>query len=187
MEQKLSEAISNFSKKLARFSSQPEQERRPVHTSDEKLQVQINEREDRMKAAVLATYKIYKSPFEALGKDSNRAKIIDEDEQNLLRAYNLYKAVCAANSEKSDEHTFLKNIEISTPLAEKYAYTTGGQFVYLLTWLFYEQNAKEFIPEFFETQDGKFVLKFYPAEKYEFDAKTKETAGIIKENFYEGM
>ncbi len=186
MSQNLADAISSFSQKFARFSGQAAQERNLPPTENTILQGQINDREERMKSAVLGTYKIYKSPFEALGKDSNRALAIDSDEQLLLKAYNLYEAVANVNSEKSDDTTCLRHIEISTPLSEKYSYTSGGQFVYLLCWLMFEQNKKEFIPEFVEFESGKFALKFFPGEKYEFDQKMREVIGIIESNFYAG-
>ncbi len=184
MAQTLSDAISSFSQKFQKFSRQSNQSRNPVPTENSLLQSQIDEREGRLKSAVLSTYKIYKSPYEALGKDSKRAKAIDNDELLLLKAYNLFEGVFKANSEKADEGTFLRTMEISSPLSDKYSYTSGGQFVYLICWLMFEQNKKEFIPEFFEYETGKYSLVFFQGEKYEFDQKMKEVISIIESNFY---
>ena len=90
MEQKLTDAINSFSQKFSRFKKSGKTERVTEPTPDRRLQQQIRESGERFKMSVVQTYKIYRSPYEALGKDSTRAQSIDRDEQLLLKAWELY-------------------------------------------------------------------------------------------------
>lgn len=196
----IQEAISKFSKKLRRFTQSGRTDPDFGSSQSRLLQEQIEKKAVRMRAGVVQTYRLYKAPFEALGKNSSRAASIDSDEQSLLRAYNLYKQAMDLNAAgapsvkgagPSDEplgvegmnSTFISKIEITSPLAQKASYTAGGQFVYLLSWLFFEQNCCEYIPFFLE-KDSAFSLCFESARTYELKGSDKEIHEIIRQEFY---
>ena len=183
MEQKLTDAINSFSQKFSRFKKSGKTERVTEPTPDRRLQQQIRESGERFKMSVVQTYKIYRSPFEALGKDSTRAQSIDRDEQLLLKAWELYAGMLDFAKEKSDEQTFVSRVEVKSPLAQKASYTDGGQFIYLMMWLYFEKNCQTYMP-FFE-EDGESVrLNFCPAEKFEFDNHDREIFELVKTEFY---
>lgn len=186
MNTNISEVFSRFSKKLKRFNDSPDSkiERKPTENSF--LQETIKEKSERLRKNVAATYKIYKSPFETLGADSNRAASIDADEQFLLKAYNLFKSVMDLNLENQDEigATYIKDVEIFSPLAQKSVYVSGGQFVYLRAWLCFEKKCAEYAP-FFEEGNGKIRLRFEKSGNFKASRSEQEILRIIKDEFYE--
>ena len=187
MPQNIAEVFSNFSQKFARFSEAKDAKRVKSLEEEKKTyyEEKMRERGEKLLASVVATYKIYKSPFEALGEGSERAASIDHDEQNLLKAYNLYKSCMEIDKENQDEigATHIKSVEIFSPLAEKAVYTQGGQFVYLMAWLYFEQNQQEYFP-FFDENENHHTLQFAPPAQFQFDVHEKEIFEIIKREFY---
>lgn len=184
MAQKVSEAVTNFSKKFAKFRAQAEPERTKTTSRDELLQEQINRQEERYELAVVGSYTVYKSPLVALGKNSSRGKAIDEDEQSLLKAYKLFKAVNDANETVGDKTTFVHRVEIESPIARKDSYTRGGQFVFLQCWLRFEQGVEGFVPTLEEDREGRFHLRFRPDGQTRMSAKDKELFEKVREAFY---
>ena len=182
MSENVSDAVNAFSKIFARFQkSGGEVQKRK--TEDEILQEKINSNENARKQSVSKTYKIYKDPFGALGTSSDRARAIYDDEQNLLKAYNLFKAVSEAVKSKSDKETFVSSFEIESPLSRKNSYTFGGNFIYLICWLKFEEGIGDFVPVFRES--GKsYKLRFVPASEFRFENSDTELIAIIKEIFY---
>jgi hypothetical protein len=186
MSQNIAEVFSNFSKKFTRFNNSPDAKRIVPPSKDSYYEEKIREMGDKLRLSAVSTYKIYRSPFEALGQDSERALSIDRDEQNLLKAYNLYKSCMDIDKANQDEigATHIKNVEIASPLADKASYTQGGQFIYLLCWLYFEQNKQDFFPFFYDSENHH-VISFSPSSKFQFtDSREKEIFEIIRTEFY---
>ncbi len=185
------DAISSFSEKLKRFSASQQKELKIQPTEDQILQKKIIEHGERLKFNVISTYKIYKSPYEALGKMSERAASIDNDEQLLLQAYNLYKEAMELNKNSIQSlpqaencaHSYISKVELSCPLCTKASYTSGGQFIYLLCWLYFEKGCQEYFPFFIE-HEKSFELSFCPAANFSFLSHDKELFEIVKREFY---
>lgn len=179
------DAVSKFSKKFKRFNDSPDAKFVKVTTEDDLLEGQIREKSERLHQNVVATYKLYKSPFEILGTDSNRASQIDADEQMLYKAYNLFKSVMDLNLENQDEigATYIKDVEIFSPLAQKSVYISGGQFVYLRAWLVFEKGCAEYVP-FFDESRGNTRLCFAKAGNIKSNQHENDILRIIKDEFY---
>lgn len=187
MSRYISEAFSKFSDRLKRFNDADSDSRRILkkQSDSEFFGENLKERSERLKNNVVSAYKIYKSPFEALGTDSVRAANIDSDENLLFKAYNLYKSAMDLNFLNQDEigATYIKDVEIFSPLAQKPVYTSGGQFVYLFAWLYFEKNCREYFP-FFEETGNSTKLKFSRDEKKSLSIHDKEIFRIIEDEFY---
>ncbi|MBQ0051669.1 MAG: hypothetical protein KBT11_06330 [Treponema sp.] len=185
MAQNISEVFSNFSQKLNRFNKSSSTERTVQPTKDEYYQEKIREKSERFKLGVVSTYRLYRAPFEALGQNSDRAASLDRDEQMLLKAYNLFKSVMDIDKENQDEvgSTFISAVEIASPLTQKASYTDGGQFIYLMAWLYFEQGCSEYMP-LFKNEDGKNSLCFVKSGNFHFEVHDKEIFDIIEAEFY---
>lgn len=181
----ISDVFSKFSKKLKKFNESPDAKIVKEPTDDSRLQETIREKAARLQENVLATYKIYKSPFEILGLESKRAASIDADEQELFKAYNLFKSVMDLNLSNQDEigATYIKDVEIFSPLSQKGVYVSGGQFVYLRAWLCFEKGCAEYVP-FFKDSDGKVSLRFEKSGIFKTSRQEEEILRIIKDEFY---
>lgn len=182
MAESISDVFNNFAKSLSRFTKSgndlPKRK-----TEDDYLQDKINAGEAGRKQAISKTYKIYKDPFGTLGKTSDRARAIYDDEQNLLKAYNLFKAVNDACLSKSDKDTFVSSFEIESPLAKKTSYIMNGNFIYLICWLMFEENIGDFVPVL-EEKNNSYKLRFYSSENYRFENNDSEIIRMVKEIFY---
>ncbi len=189
----ITDALNSFSQSLKRFNEAGKTERTVAPSESHYLQEKIRERAERLKTSVTATYRIYKAPFEALGEHSDRAAGIDGDEQALLEAYNLYKGAMELNSdlnegvvkEAGSRQTFISKIEINSPLTQKSSYTSGGQFIYLMMWLYFEKNCRDYMPVLSEN-DGNWNLTFVHSENFSFENHDREIFEIVRQEFYEG-
>lgn len=182
MSETIYDAFSEFSKKFARFKKSGES--LPKRKSeDDFLQDKINAGEAARKQAVSKSYRIYRDPFGELGKTSERARAIYDDEQALLRAYNLFKAVTEASGGKSDKETFVSSFTIESPLARKNAYTFGGNFIYLVCHLMFEEGVSDFVPVLNE-EGASYRLSFVPAASFRFEQKDSDVIRIVRETFY---
>lgn len=182
MPENLTDAINAFAQKFAIFQKTGN-ELPKRKTEDEILQDKIDANEAARKQSVAKSYKIYKDPFGALGKASDRARAIYEDEQNLLKAYNLFKAVKEAVESKSDRDTYVSSFEMESPLTKKNAYTFGGSLIYLICWLKFEEGVGDYVPVF-EESGKSYKLKFVPASDYRFDSSDSDLISMVKEIFY---
>ena len=191
-ENTLSNAISEFSQKLSRFNKADISKVKITPSESTRFEEALNARNEKLKNAVAATYKIYKSPFEALGAKSNRADAIVKDEENLFAAYTIYKA-CIESQKAFTEtcpKTFIKTLDIHSPLTEKANYTSGGQLIYIIAWLFYEKKCSDYVPYFVQKEDENnpatthYCLTFEKTEDFSMEDRNKEILEIIKKEFY---
>lgn len=185
MAQNFQDVLSNFSQKFARFNKSPDAERVTPPSKNSYYEEKLRERGEKLRSSVIATYKIYRAPFEALGERSDRASSLDKDEQNILKAYNLYKSCMEIDKENQDEigATHIRSVDIASPLADKASYTQGGQFIYLLAWLYFEQNQQDYFPYFVENENH-YSLAFESCESHELDPHDREIFDIIEREFY---
>ncbi len=191
---KLSAAINEFSQKLNRFNKADEAKLNIEPSESTKFDEALKARNEKLKSAVVATYKIYKSPFEALGAKSARADAIVKDEEALYAASTIYKKCMEGQEEfkESESNTYIKTLELHSPLTEKASYTSGGQLVYLTAWLLFEKKSSDYIPFFSqvggtpETPAMHYVLNFVKIEEANLDDRDKEILNCIKNEFYGG-
>ena len=181
----LVKAVSAFSRKLERFTSaNPSAEPAHAMTADEIRQKKIDYYEQDFKLSVVNEYKKFRFPYKTLGAHAPAADAIANDQQQLLAAYNIHKAVVEADTQFRTTDTFAKENLIASPLVQMEQYTMGDSFVYLQCWLFYEQQAKAYVPYFAVQQDGSYQLRFAPLRNFKLGYKEKEVAAVIKTAFY---
>nr|WP_318681632.1 hypothetical protein [uncultured Treponema sp.] len=165
----LSQSVSDFSKKLSRFNDAGKTEPAIKMTPDAVLQKKINDVEADRRDRFLRQYNCYSNPV---------SQQIEEDETNIISAYNLYKAALELNASSCNENTKLASLKISSSLCEKGEYVNGGGFSFLRIWFLKHEEGIEYVPVI--TQDGeKRYLEFVPVDEYEFTRLEKEILQII--------
>ena len=97
MTENIQDAISAFSDKLKRISGFSDAVLKKDVSEDEILEEKIRHSAQALRSNVVNTYRIYKSPFAALGKNSSRPASIEEDEQALFEAYSLFAGAMELN------------------------------------------------------------------------------------------
>lgn len=181
-------AFSDFSKKFERFQKS-ENSTRIDSNQNLNLQNLINENENSKKTAVLNSFKNYEIPY---------TKEIEEDENSLLKAYEIFKATLEINKKFADEKTFLMDFKLASPITKKANYIYGGEFIYLQLWFRLCKKIKDFVPilkkvsfdfadkisdekKLGEKSAENFVLSFVSSDDFEFDSKQKEIVQIVLE------
>lgn len=180
------QAFSDFTKVFKRSVQSKDNSKPNIVYEDEILQKKINAREQDFNLAVLASYKKYLNPFRTFGK-TQQAETIDNDEKNLLKAYNLFKAVRDANASIGDMNTFADIKYIHSPLTQRDCYTSGGEFIYLQCWLMFAQNITDYVPNFVEFEENYstvYKLEFVPQKNYTFAFDDKEVMAAIKSAYH---
>ena len=153
--------------------------------ADEIRQKKIDYYEEEFKLAVAGNYRKYRFPYKTLGEKSAEADSLICDEERILSAYNLFKAVREANASFASHETKIIDDVISCPLTQMEQYTTGDEFVYLQAWLYFEKRSRDFIPYMYLLGDGStYIIRFMPASSYRWNYKDKEAFAIIQAAFY---
>ena len=181
----ISDAVRKLTEKLRRFrDAEPESVRIEPVRKDSYLQQRINESEAATRKKTVETYHGYMAPVDVFGADSVRAASIVKDTENIIKSYNLYKAVMEAAKAQSDDATHLSHIEIETPLTKNETYTSGGMFIYLQLWLIFEQCVEDFIPILVAEKGGRYHLAFESLQSHYFTAAEKEIMATVKSVYY---
>lgn len=185
MTENIQDAISAFSDKLKRISGFSDAVLKKDISEDEILEEKIRHSALALRSNVVNTYRIYKSPFAALGKNSGRAASIEEDEQALFEAYSLFAGAMELNKKNEGKNaaTYISRVEIASPLAKKACYTVGGQFIWLFLWLYFEKNCRDYFPYFCE-REKNWELCFKKSANFLFEGHEKEVFEIVKREFY---
>ena len=181
------QAFSAFAKKFARSTQAQDNSALEVFHEDSFLQQKINAKEQDYNAAILSSYAKYLNPFRILGKNSRQAELISLDEKNLLKAYNVFKAVREINATVGDTSTFIKTDKVESPLVLQEAYTTGGEFIYLQCWLRFSQKATDFVPELVAVQENlqtHYILQFSPLKSFGWSFQDKEVIAAIESAYH---
>ncbi len=185
----ISKAFSDFSKKFERFKNSENSVRLENQNKNSTLQNLVNENENSKKQAILNSFKLYEIPF---------TKEIEDDEESLLKAYEIFKATLEINKNFADEKTFLSDFKISSPITKKSNYIFGGQFVYLQLWFRICKKIQDFVPILKKSSSGfadknfdekfaagknaeSFELSFVPFDDFEFSLKQKEIVQVVLE------
>ena len=185
----VAQAFRNFSSIFTRSTQAQDDSALNIDRDDELLQKKINSREQEYMRAILSSYAKYMNPYRTLGKNSREAAVISGDEDNLLRAYNLFKAVNEANRKIGDSETFINIGFVESPLTSKQAYTSGGEFIYLQCWLIYEQGTRDFIPVIEEVEERMVItnrLRFVPLRTFSFSFQDREVIRAVEEAYHPG-
>ena len=183
---KLPRVFSALEDKLALFkATTPNGTPSTPMRADEIRQKKIDYYEEEFKLAVAGNYRKYRFPYKTLGERSAEADSLICDEERILSAYNLFKAVREANASFASHETKIIDDVITCPLTQMEQYTTGDEFVYLQAWLYFEKRSRDFIPYMYLLGDGStYIIRFMPASSYRWNYKDKEVFAIIQAAFY---
>lgn len=165
----LSQTISEFSKKLLRFNNAEKQELELPKSSEQILQTKINDFELERKERILKQINAYLNPIN---------QELEDDENYLLEAYNLFKKAFELNENSQQPETKLASLKIKSPLCQKQEYSSGNDFSFLRIWFVHQNPSADFIPAFIFENEKKY-LEFIPFDEYEFSRLEKEILQVL--------
>ena len=180
MSEGVSKALADFSKKFQRFSkSSDPQNAVKVESSLKPLQNQINEREDERTSLLRRQMQEYIAPL---------TSDIEEDEENLTKAYKLFSLLLDAHNAEGDSKTHLKDFALTSPLCKKTEYTSfPGRFPFLRLWFLMMNPDAMYVPEISSATAGgagsgavqDFVLTFIEKDLWQPSLFEKEVMQTI--------
>ena len=147
--------LADFSQKLSALAEGADVRVNTQPSSTDKLQEQINLQEAERTTLLRARLSEYIAPL---------TQDIEEDEENLLKAYKLYCQANELNQTAGDKTTHLKNLTLTSPLCQKTEYTSdspNNRFAYLRLWFLATNPDAFFVPEIIPSPVGAgFLLDF---------------------------
>ncbi len=176
---KIDESLTNFSEQFKRFlaaSKGSEQSKASVkiESSLKPLQDQINERESERAAALRRQFMDYACPL---------TSDIEEDEENLTKAYKLFCLLLDAHNAEGDSKTHLKDFSLTSPLCKKTEYTSvPGRFPFLRLWFLIMNPDAMYVPEISAGTGASpdFVLTFIEKDLWQPSLFEKEVMQAIE-------
>lgn len=169
----ITEAISNFSKKLSRFEEAGHKEIRKAVSAEKKLQQQINLSDEEKIEKIRQDFEKYINPL---------SREIEEDEETLLSALKIFKA---AKKAEAGEKASIHQLDFKSPLCRKGDYLYENGLIYLSFWLENFYGEKEWTPYIYKNASGQFFLEFIPLENRAFDYEKKALWKLLASLFGE--
>ena len=171
----VSQALSDFTSKFARFAADPKAvEGLKVESPFKSLQDQINERESERASVLRRQFLEYVSPL---------TSDIEDDEEALLKAYKLYYQLVELNETAGDTGTHLRDFSITSPLCRKSEYTGGGdgRFCFLRLWFAATNPDALFMPVMEQDANGNWYLGFIEKELWKPTLLEREIMQVVGE------
>ena len=109
---------------------------------------------------------------------------IEQDEGNLIKAYDLYCKLLEACDSVGDSGTALKDFSLTSPLCKRVEYTSGDRFLYLRLWFLQVTPDAKFVPEITAVPGGavpSYVLTFIDKDMWQPSIAEKEIMQVINE------
>ena len=173
----VSGSLLRFAEKLKRFVAADSKDKNVSSGFDEGkiLQLKINENLNDRISRIVGEYASFRIPA---------SKSIEDDEESLVKCYQLFKSVLEINKSIGNGAVFVKSMEFESPFLKKECYVSKKDFIYLQAWLFFEKKIKDFFPVIVRERTGKVRLDFQEAEVHRFSGEEREIFRIIEEKFY---
>lgn len=162
--------MKDFSDKLSKFNESGQNERCKPLSNAQILQQKINIMEKERKQKLSSILNSYMDPF---------SRDIEEDEENLQKAYELFLAVFEANEKTGSGETRLLDFSIKSPLCAKDEYVSKNHFSFLLIWFMKKNNNCCFVPQIVPYGKNGFCLRFIDKDLYSPSAMEKELMSIL--------
>ena len=145
--------------------------------NDKLLQEEINRREQERTEKLRSKFEGFLEP---------RTPDIEEDEANLLKAYELFCKVnelceAAASDKEEKGKARLRTMEIASPLCRRDDYTLGEDMAFLRLWFLQQKPDAAFVPDFIRAENGQFYLDFTARELWTPGTLEKEILQSLAE------
>ena len=164
------QTLQDFTQKLEEFS-QHNGVRIPQEDSESqkltRLQNHINQQEEEKRALLRTQFQEFILP---------KTQDIEKDEEDLMKAYDLFCQIKDLNEKSGDRQTHLKSFALISPLCHKSEYTAEGnaRFALLRLWFLTTKPDAQFVPEISEDSNGSVALEFTDLDLWQPTSFEKE-------------
>ena len=164
-------AVIDFSKRFSKLSEEAKDEVKLPQSKEKLLQDQINLQEEERAESLRKQYQDFLNP---------PTKDIEEDEESLVNAYNLFCRISELSAEYEKER--LRSLELVSPICKKTEYTQGQSFAFLRIWFLNTIKDCQYIPQLLQAENGQFYLDFIARELWNPDSLEKELLQYLEES-----
>ena len=168
----LAQSVAAFSKKFSRLNDEDKELVQSPVSKEKLLQEEINRRESEREEELRRLFSDFMEP---------RTQDIEEDEENLMQAYNLFcklKETCDTAA-KENSTARLHSFEITSPLCKRDDYTLGENIAFLRLWFLKKNPDATVVPVFVRDENGQFFLNFIEKELWKPSSLEKEISTRI--------
>ena len=168
----LTQSIAAFSKKFSKLNEEDKDQFEIPVSKSKLLQDEITRREEERKEILRHRFSDFLEP---------RTQDIEQDEENLIKAYELFCKVTEVceSAAKENSTARLHTLEIISPLCKRDDYTLGDDFAFLRLWFLQKNPVTTVIPEFIRDENGQFFLNFIEKELWKPSSLEKEISTRI--------
>ena len=163
----LAQTVAAFSKKFSKLNDEDKELQEAPVSKEKLLQEEINRRESEREEELRRRFSDFIEP---------RTQDIEQDETNLLQAYELFckvTEICETTA-KENSTARLRSLEITSPLCKRDDYTLGDSMAFLRLWFLKKNPEAAVVPEFIRDEHGQFYLEFIDKELWKPSSLEKE-------------
>ncbi|WP_022931059.1 hypothetical protein [Treponema bryantii] len=168
----LAQSVAAFTKKFSKLNDEDKELQQTPLSKDKILQEEIKLREAEREESLRRRFSDFMEP---------RTQDIEQDEENLLQAYQLFcklQDLCeATKQEKSTAR--LHSLKIESPLCKRDDYTLSENMAFLRLWFLQTNPDANVVPEFIRDENGLFYLEFTDKELWTPNSLEKEITTLI--------
>ena len=170
------QALNDFSQKIKTMSNGGQVTLNPEPSAMKNLQTQINQQEEDRLTSLQTRFSEYLDPV---------TQDIEKDEEDLLKAYELFVKLVELNKTAGDNSTHLKSFQLTSPLCRKTEYTAelpSESFSLLRLWFVARNPEAAFVPEIVQTANSpdSFTLDFIDIDMWQQTSFEKEVISLLK-------
>ena len=168
------QTLNDFSKKIQAMSLGAEFSFQKETSAMKSLQNQINQHEEDRLSYLQSRFSEYLNPV---------TQDIEQDEENLMKAYHLFLKLQELNKTDGNSATHLKSYLLTSPLCRKSEYTAlpSESFSLLRLWFVVNNPDAVFVPEIvaMENAAGSFALDFIDIDMWQQTSFEKEIINMV--------
>lgn len=169
------QTLNDFSLKIKAMADGAEFSMQSGTSDMKKLQSQINQQEEEHLKNLQLRFSEYLNPL---------TQEIEQDEENLMKAYQLFLKLLELNKTDGDSVTHLKSYLLASPLCRKADYTAGipsESFSLLRLWFVVNNPDAAFVPEIVEMENapGTYALNFIDIDMWQQTSFEKEIINMV--------
>ena len=169
------QTLNAFSQKIKAMADGAEFTFQTAASDMTKLQAQINQQEAERFKNLQGRFSEYLNPM---------TQAIEQDEENLMKAYQLFLKLLELNKTDGDSSTHLKSYMLTSPLCRKSEYTgsvPSENFCLLRLWFLVNNPDAAFVPEITELENapGSYALNFIDIDMWQPASFEKEIINMV--------
>ena len=168
-------SLKDFTAKFSRAKKEGSLDDVKVESELKPVQDSVEEYEARRIDAIKKQFDDFMNPV---------TQEIEQDEENLIKAYELYCKLVETCDAAGGNGTTLRDFSLTSPLCKRVEYTSGDRFLYLRLWFLQVTPDAKFVPEITAVPGGavpSYVLTFIDKDMWQPNLSEKEILQVINE------